>query len=145
MPILNYTTKIESTKTIGEIQEILVRQGARKIEMDYDKDGNPISIFFTVEITPGNRVRFKLFCNHESVMKVMERDKKIPRSMITKAQALRVSWRIQKDWVEAQMAIIEAELVSLVQVYLPYAVTNTGDTVFEMVTKKPELLLGDGK
>lgn len=88
MPILNYTTKIESTKTIGEIQEILVRQGARKIEMDYDNDGNPISIFFTVEITPGNRVRFKLFCNHESVMKVMERDSLRNQLSISEQQRL---------------------------------------------------------
>lgn len=41
MAILNYTTKISAGKTVGEIQESLVLQGARKIMVDYNGFGNP--------------------------------------------------------------------------------------------------------
>lgn len=36
MSILNYTTKVDVYKTIGEIQSVLVKHGARKIMQDYD-------------------------------------------------------------------------------------------------------------
>ncbi len=46
-------------------------------------------------------------------------------------QAERVAWRIVKDWVEAQMAILESEMVQMDEIFLPYMLNNTGQTVFE--------------
>ena len=73
----------------------------------------------------------------------MCKDDKVQRKLKTEEQARRVAWRITKDWVEAQMAIVEAQLASLPEVFLPYAVTNTGQTLFE-VTKDSgmRMLLG---
>lgn len=39
MPILNYTTQISSFKTVAEIQQILVKHGAKRIVQDYDENG----------------------------------------------------------------------------------------------------------
>jgi hypothetical protein len=55
--------------------------------------------------------------------------------------AERVAWRILKDWVEAQMAIIEAQMAELAQVFLPYAQTSNGKTVYEMVQENGILKL----
>jgi len=44
---------------------------------------------------------------------------------------MRVSWRILKDWVEAQMALVETHMVTLEQVFLPYAVTDDGQTIYD--------------
>lgn len=44
---------------------------------------------------------------------------------------MRVSWRIVKDWVEAQMAIVEAQLAEVGEVFLPYAVTKKGNTLYK--------------
>lgn len=60
--------------------------------------------------------------------------------MCTEAQALRVGWRIVKDWVQAQMAIVESELAKMVQVFLPYAVTKQGNTLYEMIQSDTKLL-----
>jgi len=46
-------------------------------------------------------------------------------------QAERVAWRIVKDWVEAQMAILESEMVQMDEIFLPYMVNNNGQTFFE--------------
>lgn len=46
MPIKNYTTKIDCYKSIGEIQGVLARHGARKIMIDYGESGHPNGIAF---------------------------------------------------------------------------------------------------
>lgn len=39
MPILNYTTEVESAKTVGEIQSILAKHGAKVVIAEYDDGG----------------------------------------------------------------------------------------------------------
>ena len=53
-------------------------------------------------------------------------NQKVPNSKCNEQQAQKVAWRIIKDWVEAQMAIVEAQMADVAEVFLPYAVTNTG-------------------
>jgi hypothetical protein len=66
-----------------------------------------------------------------AAFKLLKRDRKVPRSLRTLDQALRVSWRIVKDWVEAQRAIVDTTMVALEQVLLPYAITPDGRTLYE--------------
>jgi hypothetical protein len=139
MPILNYTTKISHSKTVGEISECLSAHGARRIAVDYE-DGLPMALAFCIELNAQD-VFFQLPCRWKGVLSVMERDKKVPRNLCNKDQALRVSWRILKDWVEAQMAAVEAEIASIPEVFLPYALTANGQTVFEKISSNPKLLL----
>lgn len=42
-----------------------------------------------------------------------------------------MAWRIVKDWVEAQMAILESEMVQMEEIFLPYMVSASGQTFFE--------------
>ena len=46
MPILNYTTRIEAEKTVGEIQKRLAAASARQILSEYDADGLLSSVSF---------------------------------------------------------------------------------------------------
>lgn len=140
MPILNYTTQIDSYKTITEIQQILAKNGASKCVIDNDALGNPIAITFCLNWN-GMTTAFALPCNFEGVRRAMNRNSKVPRKLCTDEQALRVGWRIVKDWVQAQMAIVEAQLSSMAEVFLPYAVTKTGDTLFKMLENDKSLLL----
>lgn len=140
MPILNYTTKIDSYKTISEIQQSLAKNGAFKITIDNDQKGNPIGITFCI-VFQNAPVAFALPCNFSGVRRSMSNNKKVPRSMCTDEQALRVGWRILKDWIEAQMAIVQAELSTLAEVFLPYAVMKTGNTVYQHFLSNDQLLL----
>jgi hypothetical protein len=74
----------------------------------------------------------------------LEKQGGVPRSLQTKDQALRVAWRITKSWIEAQVAFIETMMVTTAQVFLPYAVTNTGQSLYEYIGQNTNLLLGDG-
>ena len=46
-------------------------------------------------------------------------------------QATRTAWRIVKDWVEAHIALVETQMVTAPQVFLPYAVMRDGRTLSE--------------
>lgn len=139
MAILNYTTQISSEKTIGEIQKCLVKHGASKIVTDY-AEGLPSAVTFCLTLN-GSMVAFALPANYEGVLTAMKKDRDVPQRLCTKEQALRVSWRIVKDWVEAQMAIVEAKLADAAEVFLPYAVTKNGTTLYKEIQNNGMLML----
>lgn len=131
MPILNYTTKVDHSKTIGEIMNILVKGGANKIVTDYS-DNLPTGITFCLTIN-GSLVAYSLPCNYAGVLQSMRNNKKVTRANCNDEQALRVSWRILKDWVAAQMAIVESRLANIDEVFLPYAITRQGTTLYKYI------------
>lgn len=139
MPILNYTTKIDFYKTITEITQILSKAGANKVVMD-NENGLPVALTFTINWN-GNMVAFALPCHHKGVLKAMHKNKKVARSQCTDEQALRVGWRITKNWVETQLAIVEAEMAELPEVFLPYAITKNGKTMYELISTDNQILL----
>lgn len=128
MAILNYTTSIASEKSIGEIQKCLVAHGAHKIVTDYS-NGIPVSVTFALSIKD-RMIAFSLPANHAGVLKAMERDKRVPRSRCNSEQAQRVAWRIVKDWIVAQMALIDAQVAEMAEIFLPYAITQNGNTLY---------------
>lgn len=140
MAIKNYTTSISAEKTISEISSALVKAGANKIMVDY-ADGLAVALTFQL-VHKGKTVFFQLPCNWEGVYNRLKNDSKVPRSKKTDEQALRTAWRIIKDWIEAQLAIIEAELVDTAEVFLPYALTSTGTTIYQALEQN-QLLLED--
>jgi hypothetical protein len=147
MPILNYTTSIEAIKTAGEIQGILAMKGARQISIDYDTDGSglPISISFMILLFE-QPVYFRLPINVDGVFESMTKyGSKVPPRLQTREQAQRVAWRILKDWVEAQMALVEAKQAQIAEVFLSYAVDNSGRTFFEVFAESKQKLLTAGE
>ena len=141
MAILNYTTKIDADKTIMEIQKMLAKVGAKAILANYNDEGIITALSFQIDFK-GQLVGFKLPCNPEPVLLILDRDSKVPRGLKTNEQALRVAWRIVKNWTEAQLAIIETKMVEPEQVFLPYAVTSNGQTVYEQFNNDNSYLLG---
>lgn len=142
MPLLNYTTKIDVEKTIGEIQKCLAAHGASRILVDYE-DNYVKAISFQLTFD-GKAVGFKLPSDWNPVLEVMKEDRKVPRALCTREQAVRVAWRIVKDWVLAQMAIVDTRMVQISEVFLAYAVTKDGRTLFEKMAADGghQLLLG---
>jgi hypothetical protein len=135
MPILNYTTKIDYHKTIAEIIKLLSSKWASKIIID-NTDNLPTGITFQYEVQSNKFIAFSLPCNFTGVLKAMQSNKKVPASLCNEEQALRVGWRILKDWIHAQIAIVDAELASMSEVFLPYAVTRSGKTLFNQMSSE---------
>lgn len=140
MPILDYSTKVDVYTTLGEIQSQLVKHGAKKILFDYDDDAKVIALAFMI-LTPEGHRAIRLPANVDAVMTVLHRDK----VKADREQAERVAWRIVKDWIKAQMAILESEMVSMEQIFFPYMIGDKGKTLYERYQENPALyFLGDG-
>lgn len=54
MPLSRYTTQVSVDKTVGEIQGMLARSGAKSIMINYE-DGQPVSISFLIPTVHGDR------------------------------------------------------------------------------------------
>ena len=141
MSLLNYTTQIEVEKTIGEIQKMLGKHGAQKTMMDYED--NVVSALSFALIVNDKMMGFRLPCDWRPVLTLMKNDTKVPRRLCDQTQAVRVAWRIVKDWVEAQMALIDTAMVKTQDVFLPYTVMADGRTLAENV-QDGKFLLGNG-
>ncbi len=129
MAILNYTTKIKPEKTASEIQEKLAKAGAQAILTEYD-EGLMCAMSFRIMSQHG-MLSFRLPINIQGVLNAIQHDNKIPKKFKTKEQATRIAWRILKDWIEAQLAIVEAQMANIKEVFLPYVQNQTGQTLFE--------------
>ena len=138
MAILNYTTQINENKSVGEIQTILARQGAKQIVVDYE-NGFPSALNFQI-IFNGQPVFFRLPCNVDGVHHSLCNAPKVPHTKRTKEQARRVAWRIIKDWIEAQLAIVESRQAEMTEVFLPYALDNKGKTFFHSFAEQRKML-----
>ena len=143
MPILNYTSKIPAEKTAAEIQQRLVAFGATSIQVDYD-NRVPVALSFTLDgLTKGGRAfhaPFRLPTNAQGVGEAMKRAKLTP-SYLRPEHVQGVAWRILKDWVEAQLAVMEAGLARPEQILLPFAVAPDGLTVYDHFDADPSRLL----
>lgn len=143
MPLLNYTTKVPTARTIGHVQALLVEAGARSIMIDYNEVGTPTGVAFIIETMHGPRT-YKLPVYAEPVHRLLKDEPQLRPPQRTPEHAERVAWRILKDWLEAQLAIIQAEQVTLDQVMLPYMQAEVGGrTVYELY-RDSQLALTEG-
>lgn len=140
MPLLNYTTTIKAEKSITEIQKLLAKAGAHRILTDYDDSGQITALSFQLLLN-GTPIAFTLPTDWRPVQAVLvEQRRKNSRIKTDEEQARNVAWRITKDWVEAQLAIIETRMVTTAQVFLPYAVTTSGQLMYEYAANHIGLL-----
>lgn len=129
MALLNYTTTVDAIKTAGEIEVILIKGGAKAIQKEID-NGKVVSIKFIVD-SPIGTIPIELPVQIAAVAEILRQQKKNnPRIKTSLDQAERTAWRCLKDWVEAQMALIEIGMVSIDQVFLPYVINKEGKTLY---------------
>ena len=116
------TTEVSAERSAGEITSLLIRTGAQQIATDY-RDGKIAGLRFTLQVT-GQTLLFELPARTEPVYKILlkrktgilsDRDKENLR-----ARAERIGWRQLYRWTQAQLAMIDAGMVSAHEVFLPY-------------------------
>lgn len=141
MAILNYTTTVDAFKTVSEIEYILMKHKARSIMKDYDGE-SIIGLSFLID-TGVRQVPVRLPVRIDECFEVLKKEKKnSPQRNIkaTREQAERVAWRILKDWVEAQMALLDIQMVRFEEIFLPYIETQNGRTIYEQLEENQFLL-----
>ncbi len=146
MALLNYTTIIPAEQTIGEIQKMLSNYGVIGMLTEYD--GREVSSVSFQLLIKGQKVAYKLPCNWRSVRAVFDKqgitrvkhkDKNLDN------QAVRTAWRVIMEWVQAQLALVEINMTTIPQVFLPYTIMKDGKTLGEHLEANPSFLLGNGE
>ena len=130
--ILNYTTTIAADKTAMECVGLLAGHGATKVGMTFGEARQPDGLEFIID-TPFGPRGYELPVNIAGTAKALQaayQRGRAERKHTTPEQARRVAWRIMKDWIEVQVALIEAGMVDLTQVMLPYLRVEEGKTLY---------------
>lgn len=142
MALKNYTTKVPANRSIEEIQTALVKYGASGVFYEYEQGGagRITSLKFILPMGE-TKVGFALPCEWRRFQQVLKNDK-VARAA-DEEYVYRVAWRCIRDWVLAQLALYQTQIVDLPQIFLPFAQDKSGATLYEKVMEGG-LLLGDG-
>ena len=134
------TTPVAPSKTAAEIEEMLARHGVSKTAKKYDK-GRVVAVYFEMD-TPQGRFPFSLPVNVDAVYQLFlearrsipaYRHRSLPKEVEVKMflQAERTAWRIVHWWVKAQLALVQTQMVTVTEIFLPYMLVGGGQTLYQ--------------
>lgn len=134
----NYTSSSSLNNIFADIEKTLTTHGAKQVIRDYGygDDGKIKSISFVIE-TPSTLLGIRLPAKFDAVERIFEND----GVRYKPEQPYRTAWATIRDWISAQMALVDWEMVKPEEIFLPYIVMpETGQTFFETVQKRGFLL-----
>lgn len=140
MALKNTFTKAPVSSMLADIQKALVRVKAIGMTYKFTQTGQIEGLSFGLNID-GKDVGFILPVSIEKIRAVLKKEGN--KRWDDDDYVYRVGWACMRDWVVAQMALIETEMAEPMQVFLPYAQGKGGVTLFEQV-QHSGLLLGNG-
>lgn len=142
------TTEISASKTCAEIEDALVRAGARGISKDFGASGEIVALTFSIPTEVGV-LAFSLPVRTGAVEKILlerrssrqtVKSSRIAESIRHRAE--RIAWRHVLRWVEAQVAMIETGQSSASEIFLPFAIVGPGGRrVYDVLAEKRILAL----
>ena len=138
---LNYTTKIPTRRTASEVLDLLAEAGADHVSIEL-RDKEPVGVVFTLD-TAGGRRDFVLPVDGDAMYARLGKARAMGEfaslhasvarlnQITSRANALNVAWRVVRDWLEAQLALIQAGMANLDQVMLPYLEVEPGESLYD--------------
>jgi len=137
--IKNYSSRSDMSTIFEVIRQSLATHKAKRIMFDYDDNGRATAITFQVEVS-GERYTFRLPNRFERVKALVLESYRSLGDYISEEklddQAYRTSWANIRDWILAQMALIDSQMVRTEEVFFPYLLDQGGQTVFETFEKR---------
>ena len=140
MPLKNYRSRL-TTDPFAVIQKTLAQHKAKQIIQEFGHDGRVRAISFSLEIS-GKLHAFRLPARVESVQRILYGDKNLTETQLE--QAYTTAWANIRDWITAQMALLDTGMVKPEEVFLPYMLVKNGITLFEDM-KEHGFLLPSGQ
>ena len=149
---VNYTTKIAAAQTVAEMQALLAEHGARRISVDYETNEEgaavPSSLDLVLETPHGPR-GFSLPADAGRMQRLLQAEDRAGRlksgskaERTSRAQAERVAWRVMKTWLEAQLALVAAQMIDIDQALLAFLqVGQSGETLYEVYKERESAAL----
>ena len=134
------TVKVE--RSVAQIVAEISGRGATQIRQDFDADGALTALYFLLTYPGGRQFPVALPCRLEAMTKRLYADLG-PRQKEAwaddgrlKEQARRIAWRQLAAWVKAQMALVDLEMVTAAEIFLPFVSDGAGgETFFETMSR----------
>ena len=136
----NYASISALPNIFNDIEKTLATHGARKIIRDYDNQGRISAISFLVQTKMGP-MAVRLPAKYDQVKRIFDEQ----GIRYKTEQPYRTAWATIRDWVSAQMALLDWEMVKIEEIFLPYALNEFGETYFDLFESgklKPQLPSG---
>ena len=121
----NYESSSPLPNIFAEIEKTLATHGAKQITRDYDGQGRISAITFVIPTNKGDLL-VKLPARFDRVKQIFDNQ----GLRYKPEQPYRTAWATIRDWLSAQMALFDWEMVKMDEVFLPYVVWN-GMTLYE--------------
>jgi hypothetical protein len=133
----NYTTSISASKSIGEIQELLIEFGAEKIMFDI-KNRQAAGVSFIIKI--GDKFYpYKLSVKPDNVQEFLWKEYKSgKRNALRKKRedfaddAMKIAWRIQRDLLHSLLSVVATEQVAAGVALMGFLMVDTKNTIGEL-------------
>lgn len=126
-----------TTRPLDTIQTALASHGAKSINLEYDQ-GQAVALAFVLEIG-GDRHAFRMPARIPNVLIKLYGNRRVYTETQRK-QAYVTAWANIRDWLTAQLALIDIGLVKMEEVFLPYMMISENSTVFDMYEQQQFLL-----
>lgn len=147
---LNYTTKIPVHQTVIECQSILAKAGASSVTTGFE-DGQPSGLGFSLKTPHGVRA-FTLPVDVGAMQAVLRKadfsslhpTRATLANLTSREHAAMVAWRVVKDWLEANLALIAAQMATIDEVMLPYLHVGEERTLWQAYQAREQAALEAG-
>lgn len=148
---LNYSTTIPASKTAAECQALLAEAGAASVAVHYESK-EPAGLSFGLDTPHGPRA-FTLPVNVAGVQAVIGRmlrdnpphvSRAALNKLATRKHAADVAWRVARDWLEANLALISAGMATIDQAMLPYLHVDGERTLWEAYRDREQAAIEAG-
>ena len=137
MNVKNYTSEVDASKSMANIERVLVEIGASNVNKTYkDKVCTGIT-FLHFDQATNQTIAYNLKAQVEECFNILwkqrARQTKEAKEICLK-QANRTAWKIVSDLVEIQCSMILLNQATTLQMFLPYVYDHKNDeTLFDKI------------
>ncbi len=132
-----YTTKVPPEETLGEIQAMLRKYGARRFSTEWNENGVEY-VSFNLPV-PEAAFGFMDVVLRPKIEAVRDKMRHTPsgriRHNIKMAQVERVAWRQMKAILEGMLLAADTGMFSVGQVFMGMAETRDGQPLWDVICK----------
>ena len=138
-----YTTTVPAAKSAAEIGEIVRKYGAKLFQVEYNDEGEPEALAFTVHVASiGADVPVQLRAQTDALCKrLTENSNLYVTSDAQRRRAHRVAWRQMKALVEMQLELVENGVVPFEDVFFHGILAEGGKRLVDVFHEEPSRFL----
>jgi hypothetical protein len=157
MFLKNYTSNVPVSETVFNIEKVLIRCNVSGITKEYGETAADVkALIFHIKLDRTYTIR--LFADEEAALQalwleyadgdrlsddgktIFWNSRKKKKREEFREQAKRTAWKLQQDWVEVQLSLIQMKQADFLQVFFAYLWDNKEEKTFYQHIKDKNFL-----